>query len=296
MSMVDRYAPDLAACRQRQRRLIAAMQRQGWSRVLLTRGESIQWLTGAYLGPLSAPCAAIETDGSVTLVIPERKLGLAAAADRIVGYAAKRHSTMRDDQANAAAEVLVAALPPAVGAAAGEWSAWRPTLQGAAQGQISDAEPTLFALRRRKDADELRMMARANEANAAMYARAREIVAPGLSELDLYCELYHVAVLTLGEPPTYFGQDFQAAARGGPPRPRVAEAGDLWILDLGVGFRGYYSDNARTLAVSEPTSDQRNAWGAVREIFDWFEQTARPGMSCREIFFEAQRRVNTRAP
>ena len=36
------------------------------------------------------------------------------------------------------------------------------------------------------------------------------------------------------------------------------------ILDLGVGFRGYHSDNARTIAVSgEPTPQQRRAWEAA---------------------------------
>ena len=50
------------------------------------------------------------------------------------------------------------------------------------------------------------------------------------------------------------------AARGGAPRGRTAEAGELWILDLGVGFRGYYTDNARTIAVSEPTDAQQAAW------------------------------------
>src|SRR5439155_26284277 len=47
---------------------------------------------------------------------------------------------------------------------------------------LHDALPILFELRRRKDADELRMLRRANDANRAMYERARQIAEPGRSE------------------------------------------------------------------------------------------------------------------
>ena len=58
------------------------------------------------------------------------------------------------------------------------------------------------------------------------------------------------------------------------------------ILDLGVGFRGYYSDNARTIAVGgEPTDAQQRAWQAVdRRVRALSKSTARPGVSCRELF------------
>jgi Xaa-Pro aminopeptidase len=118
-----------------------------------------------------------------------------------------------------------------------------------------------------------------------MYERAREIVRPGVNEVDVYAELQAVAVRTLGEALTYFGQDFRSAARGGLPRNRVAQAGELYILDLGVGFRGYYSDNARTLAVGgAPSAAQRRAWQAVLDVFPLVESTVRPGASCRTLF------------
>ena len=51
----------------------------------------------------------------------------------------------------------------------------------------------------RKDLDELKMLRRANDANARMYAVAREIIEPGINELDLYNQLHAVAVRELGE-------------------------------------------------------------------------------------------------
>src|SRR5262249_11129840 len=155
---------------------------------------------------------------------------------------------------------------------------------------------TIFKLRRRKDADELAMLRRANDANRAMYEHARTIVRPGVNELEVYCELQSVAVHTLGETLTYFGQDFQSAARGGVPRDRDAQPGERYILDHGVGFRGYYSDNCRTFAVGEPTTAQQKAWEAVMEVFPVVDETVRPGASCRALFETVQHQLDGYIP
>src|SRR5262249_51864711 len=160
-----------------------------------------------------------------------------------------------------------------------------------------EIDEIVFELRRRKDPDELRMLERANEANRAMYERGRQIVLPGANELDIYSELYSVSVHTLGELRTYFGQDFRSGARGGAPRDRKIQSGELMILDLGVGFRGYHSDNARTIAVGgEPTDKQKRAWQAAASVFELIKAQARPGASCREIFEAAQRQLDEYLP
>jgi len=285
----DIYGVDVAACRGRQQRLLVEMGRMGLELVVLTRGESVQWLTGAQVGQLLAPAAAIESSGRVTLVLPSRKATQLVAADEVVPYEEKWHSTLRDEQRTTSNEVLLAALPDGPQRVGGEWSTLGPQLLAALGGEVADVEPVLFRLRRRKEADELRMMQRANDANRAMYTRAREIIEPGINELDVYSELQAVAVRELGEALTYFGQDFRCNARGGLPRNRHVEAGELYILDLGVGFRGYYSDNARTLAVGgQPTDAQQLAWQRICEVFPLVESTVRPGASCRKLFEEVQ--------
>lgn len=257
---------------------------------LLLRPESVQWLTGAYVGPLFHPAAAITDEGVVTLVLPSRKVETPAVADNVLPYVEKRLSTMRDaseQRTDALAELLneVGSLPERIGC---ELSITPRQVLGKTSGDPIDLDPILFRLRRRKDADELALLARANEANEAMYRRSRDVIRPGLNELDLYNELQAVAVRTLGEPLTYFGQDFRANARGGAPRDREAAAGELWILDLGVGFRGYYSDNARTIAVGEASAEQQAAWERVAEVFPMVEETVKPGVSCAELFEQAK--------
>jgi len=285
----DPNAVDLAACRGRQHRLLAQMETLGLELVLLTRNESVQWLTGAYVGPRFAPVAALGSDGHVTLVLPSGKVSSACAADEIVGYEEKWHSTLRDEQRATSNEVLLRTLSGRPQRVGGEWSCLGPRLLAEFGSDMVNIEPTLFRLRRRKDADELRMLKRANDANRAMYALAREIVQPGISEIEVYNQLHTAAVSELGETLTYFGQDFQCCSRGGPPRARQAQAGELYILDLGVGFRGYYSDNCRTIAVGGEVSDlQQQAWEDLVQVFALVESTVRPGASCQHLFEEVQ--------
>jgi Xaa-Pro aminopeptidase len=294
---MDPYAVDLQACRARQRRLLDAVAPLEVDLIVLTRRESVQWLTGAYVKFPFEPIAAITPAGRVTLVLPDRQVETPAAADEIFGYEAKWHSTNRDEQRAASSAVFESKLPARPQKVACEFEAFAPQLFLSWNAPLTQIDAILFALRRHKDADELRMLRRANEANRAMYEHARRIVKPGLNELKAYNELQGVAVRTLGEPLTYFGQDFRSAARGGAPRDRAAQAGELMIFDLGVGFRGYYSDNCRTIAVDgRPTDLQRRAWEAVKSVFHLFESLARPGASGREIFDAVQRHLDQYKP
>jgi Xaa-Pro dipeptidase len=121
----------------------------------------------------------------------------------------------------------------------------------------------------------------------AMYERAREIIEPGVPELTVYAELHAAAVSTAGEPlSAYLGNDYACGVPGGPPRKdRVAQAGELYILDLGPAYRGYFADNSRAFAVNgKPTDAQMRAWETVTATFPIVERMARPGVRCRDIF------------
>ena len=288
---MSKFAPDIEACRGRQQRLIHEMQRLDVSLAVVTQRAHVLWLTGLYFGPFYQPAAALSIDGQLTLVVPDGNVPEQAAADEVLPYEAARHSTLRNDQRAASSAVLVAAISKQAkaGRLGVEYSSFCPHLSESIGSQQVDVEPTLHVLRRRKDPDELRMMKRAIAATCSMYQHARTAIEPGINELDLYSQLQTVAVRELGEPLTYFGQDFQCNSPGGPPRDRCAKKGELYILDLGVGFRGYYSDNSRTIAVDgQPTDDQHRAWNQILKIFEHVESTVKPGVSCQKLFHEAQ--------
>jgi Xaa-Pro dipeptidase len=293
----DPYAVDIDSCRGRQKRLLGEMQRLSLDWLLATRSETVQWLTGAYVGPLFSPAAALHSSGRLTLVLPARKKDITVAADEVLPYEEKWHSTLRDEQRVVSNAVLLKALAKPLKNVGGEWTHLGPDVLAACEGEVANVEATVFRLRRHKDTDELKMLRRALDANRAMYAKAREIIRPGINELEVYNALQAQAVKELGEPLTYFGQDFRCGARGGAPRDRQAQAGELYILDLGVGFRGFYSDNCRTIAVDgSPTDKQMEAWHAVSAVFAFVESYVKLGASCQQLFSEVQAMLDRKLP
>jgi Xaa-Pro aminopeptidase len=75
------------------------------------------------------------------------------------------------------------------------------------------------------------------------------------------------------------GNDYACGVRGGPPRMRTCNAGELYILDLGPAYRGYFADNARTFAVDgRPTDEQLEAGDVIAVEPAIYDPALRCGM------------------
>jgi Xaa-Pro aminopeptidase len=152
---------------------------------------------------------------------------------------------------------------------------------------LQSIDSILVQLRRAKDPDELLLMKNAIACTIAMYCRAREIIEPGIPELAVFGELHSAAVQEAGEPlSALLGNDYQCNSRGGPARKdHRAGDGELYILDLGPCYRGYFSDNARTFAVNrKPTDAQFQACEMIKGVHQIIHQKAKPGARCVEIY------------
>jgi Xaa-Pro dipeptidase len=287
---------DVDACRGRQQRLLAEMRRLGVELAIVTQTEHVQWLVGPRFGWVFQPAAALTIDGRLTLVAPNKAPDV-AAADEIVTYEAQWYSTLRNDQREASSIALLKTLvgkpkPKRIGV---EFSSFGLHLANSLEAERVDIEPEIYRLRRRKDADELARLKRAIAGTKAMYERAREIVRPGINELEVFNQLQATAVVEFGEMLTGTGNDYASGERGGPPRDRKIEAGELYILDLGPAYRGYFADNCRTIAVTQPTAEQRAACEHIKQVFSILEKRVKPGASCRDLFAEVQTHMD-RAP
>lgn len=274
-------------CRDRQSRLVRHMASASIDAVVVVTPEHVQYLTGHRWDGRFAPLAILLATGESLLVCPDRPAE-GAATGEVRTYEAKWRSTLRGDQREAAATVLADWLAPRdrprrVGV---EFSACPPHVTGLFEfATLVDVEPRLLAMRRRKDPDELASLCRAIDATGAMFATAREMVRPGVNELDVFSALQAAAVAACGEPLTGTGNDYASGARGGPPRNRLCVAGELFILDLGPAYRGYFADTARTIAVDgRPTDPQHAAWERVRDALALVERIARPKMRCRDLY------------
>jgi Xaa-Pro dipeptidase len=298
MPTTDPFAIDVAACRARQQRLIESMTRHNIDLTIVTRIEHVQYLTGYRSPVVFAPAAALWADGYCLLVAPH-KAPLVAAADDIRVYEAKRLSTMHSEQRHVSTHLLLDALAarPKAKHVGVEFSSCGPEITTQLDAKFSDIEQELYRLRRSKDADEIALIRKAIAATGKMYERAREIIRPGINELEVFNELQAVAVCEYSEMLTGTGNDYQCASRGGPPRDRICSAGELYILDLGPAFRGYFADNARTIAVDgNPTDAQQRAWQQLTEVFPVVEELAKPGASCAELFFAVKEQLASCEP
>ena len=281
---------DPAACRSRQSRLLAALADRDLDAIVVVSPEHVEYLTGHRWDDRFRPLAAVLADGSSLLVCPD-KPAAEPAADDVRTYEAKWRSTLRNDQRAASAAVL------------GDWLAGRPLRRvgvefsacpphvgqqlGAAA--LVDVEPALLAMRRRKDPDELAILRRAIAACGPMYETARGLIAPGVGELDIFSALQAAAVSSCGEMLTGTGNDYACGVRGGPPRDRRCEAGELYILDLGPAYRGYFADTSRAIAVDgRPTDEQLAACERVCGALALVERLAKPGVRCRDIYAAVQ--------
>ncbi len=287
MSAID---IDIEACRGRQRRLGDVIRQLDLELVVVTQIEHVQWLAGPRFGWVFQPAALLAADGRLTLVAPNKPPEI-SAADEMVTYEAQWHSTLRNDQREESSKQLLAAVRE-VGAARRmgvEFSTCPQFLSRATSAELVDVEPALLRLRRRKDDDELVRIRQAIRATEKMYERAREMIRPGVSEIEVFNALQTAAVSECGEMLTGTGNDYQCGSRGGPPRQgRVAEAGELYILDLGPAFRGYFADNCRTIAVTNVSDSQRIAWEHVTNVFQHVQETVKPGKSAKKLFNEVQ--------
>lgn len=284
---MSEFQIDVAACRMRQQRLLAEMPQLGVDAVVVTANEHVQWLTGPRFPWVFQSAAVLLADGTCTLIAPQEEPDH-SATDKVATYEAKWHSTMRNDQAATCHGILWDVVGPRLsGARVGiEYSGgghyWGEKVEA-----TIDVDPLLYRLRRRKDQDELALLRKAIAGTEKMYARARQMIEPGISELEVFNQLQAAAVEEFGEMLTGTGNDYRCAARGGPPREgHRAAAGDLYILDLGPAFRGYFADNARTIAVTEPTELQQEAWQHVTGALAYVQENARPGKNAKALFEE----------
>jgi len=294
----DKYGIDVAACRGRQKRLLAAMEHSKVDLAIITQNQHVQYLVGSRFEWTFSPAVAIAADGHTTLVAPVIPPD-AVAADEVLTYEAKSFSTLRNDQRDKSSKVLLDALAkrPKAARLGVEFSSFSPHLAAKLPAELVDLEPEIYELRRRKDADEIARLRKAIAGTAAMHRRAREIIEPGINELDVFNELQAAAVREYGEMMTGTGNDYASGAHGGHPRDRAIETGELYILDLGPAFRGYFADNTRVTAVGhQPTDAQYKAWQHILPVFEMIERKVKPGQNCRALFEEAYEWLNQAAP
>lgn len=146
-------------------------------------------------------------------------------------------------------------------------------------------------LRRQKHSDEIALLERCMRACEAGHARALEVAAEGVSELDVYREVQSAAVAEAGCPAIVYG-DFRPVnaeipKRGGLPTTEKLNAGDMLILDYSVVLSGYRSDFTNTIAVGEMSSEQEKIFGICQEAMVAGEAVFKAGAAAKDVYHAA---------
>lgn len=278
---------DLNHSRQRQQRLLQVMQTRRLDAVVCGEPRHAYYFSAHRPFWLHEAGFVLFADGRSWLATANSPAKY-AAADEIVAYEANWMGTQRQEQPAAVAELALKALAARGAKRIGiDASAVSSQVAMGFDGELVAIDPDLWQMRRRKDPDELELMKQAVRCCEAMYARAKEIIEPGVSELHVFGQLHEAAVKAAGEPMTaLLGNDYACGVGGGAPRKdRVAKAGEIYVLDLGPTYRGYFSDNCRTFSVDRrPTDAQMKAWSAVAGALKIVESMAKPGVRGQDLF------------
>ena len=148
---------------------------------------------------------------------------------------------------------------------------------------VRGAHPMVDSLRRRKSPAELAILRRAIDVTVAAHKEALRSARPGMWEYQLEA-LIEGAFRRSG----CDGPAFPSIVGSGPnstqyhyvKNDRQMRSGDVVVMDIGAGCRGYAADVTRTIPVSRRFSRaQRAIYQLVRDAQAASERVARPGAS-----------------
>ncbi|HVJ85515.1 MAG TPA: Xaa-Pro peptidase family protein [Caulifigura sp.] len=150
-----------------------------------------------------------------------------------------------------------------------------------------DLGTILRKLRRNKLSDELDLLRMSAKAGEAGMRRLREILRPGISELEIYLEVQKAALLEAGRPGLVYG-DFRAltAAQpkaGGLPSNKKMENGDLFCLDYSVVLHGYRADFTNTLACGTPSAGAKELFAICQAGMKGGEDAIKAGTKAADV-------------
>jgi Xaa-Pro aminopeptidase len=137
-----------------------------------------------------------------------------------------------------------------------------------------------------KDSDEIERMRQSATLGARLFARALEVIRPGVAEAEVAAEMELTARRSGVEGmsfPTIIASGKRSALPHGRASNAVIEPGGFVVCDFGVILTGYCSDMTRTVYAGRPSAEARRVYGAVRQAQLAALETAKPGATTGEV-------------
>ncbi|MGC4106628.1 MAG: Xaa-Pro peptidase family protein [Thermomicrobiales bacterium] len=273
--MTTSISPPIVAARRAA--LSAVMRERGVGRFLSEAMPDIRFYTGCMD---AGGTLLIDADGNATFLTNAHDAPQAMTE----AIATEIHVAFPNEDANAMLATALAAtsepiLTPALSAGRHLWLL--------AQGHDVRMEPSIAShLRRVKEQGEMALIRQAARIVETGMAAARDTLRPGVTEIEV-AAMAELAMRRAGQDGRIFETKVESGPRSAMPStyagPRVLEAGDLVLIDIGPTFCGYFGDLTRTFAVGEPPAAARNLLALVLEAQAAGIAAVREGITGHEV-------------
>ncbi len=149
-----------------------------------------------------------------------------------------------------------------------------------------DDQGAVERLRLFKDVYEISAIRDAAAIVSKTFERARRILRPGMTELNLAAEIERDFKRQGAEGPSFetiVASGERSAWPHARPSRKAIGKNELVVLDQGAILRGYCSDMTRTVSVSKASSKVRSLYAAVLEALEAGKAAVRPGVKAQDI-------------
>lgn len=149
--------------------------------------------------------------------------------------------------------------------------------------RLEPAEALLREVRIIKSPAAQELLRAAQRSGEQVFFKLREMIRPGVSELELYRDLQaHFDRQGLAVDPMIQSGPNGAVPHNPPGRRRLQE-GDNLVVDSVIAVDGFNNDLTRTFAIGEPSPRAKQAYQAVRRAQAAAIEAAGPGVECGEL-------------
>jgi len=274
------------------------LRQDGVDGAVIRRPANVAYLTGFPATP-GHPRLAVVGPSRAALVAPgsaEAARAYTAADLDVFGYAVPGATVdrvaeveLRSGEALEQAIETVGLRGRRIGVEETQLSAYHAAVL-ARHGTVAPIGQRVEALRRIKDADELRLIRAAVAANDAGFEAAGRAIGPGTSEFRVQAALVQ-AIEEAVDAPVHLLDDTNCLISGprtagavGLPTSRRLEPADLMIVDINPWIRGYKADTTRTFSVGPPSAEHRRIYDTLARALEAAERVARPGVPANAVY------------
>jgi len=274
----------------RLRRLLASLAEHRLDLLLVTHLPNIRYLCG-FSGSAGAlligeRVATLFTDGRYRTQAQEevtgakivigRKAPFLAAGERLAGSAGGGGKIVLGFEAESMSVAMQARLAALL----------------RSRVKLRPAPPLVERLRMVKDAEEIRLIRRAVEMGAGLFAIALKKIRPGTKEVEVAAAMEYQARRAGAEGmsfPTIIAAGKRSAVVHGHASSAAIPARGFVVCDFGVILAGYCSDRTRTVHVGRPSSQARQMYGSVLEAQQAAIAAVGPGVNAADVDFAARK-------